>query len=107
MQVLVTNLLQKYFNTLKAHFSVSFQQKTARTASRFQQVLHKLLVVAIKPERIVAPHLSSLLLIWCGNVSCGLLCGLTVRDYYVVNQQVEHVGAVVVTERKPNGLSFV
>lgn len=42
MQVLVTNLLQKYFNTLKAHFSVSFQQKTARTASRFQQVLHKM-----------------------------------------------------------------
>ena len=42
MQALVTNHLQNNFNTLKVHFSASFQQKTARTASRFQQVLHKM-----------------------------------------------------------------
>ena len=42
MQVLAINILQNYFNTLKVHFSVSFQQKTVRNADRFQQVLHKM-----------------------------------------------------------------
>ena len=49
MQLLVINILQNQFNTLKVHISASFQQKTAPARSRFQQLFHKMQRATISP----------------------------------------------------------
>ena len=49
MQILIINILQNHFNTLKVHISASFQQKTAPVKSRFQQLFHKMQRATISP----------------------------------------------------------